>query len=120
MSQVAFTVNYQVGQPRKLELFITRFCQSIGHKAIDLSIEKYPKFEGQYQARFAIAIGLVKPEEVVYQMLLWAQLLSGSTQGQWSVNGPWVDEFLSFDCTFNGGRQDQPLKWANLTFDGLE
>ena len=120
MNQVTFLVNYQVEQPRKLEAFITRFCQSIACSVIDLTIEKYPKFEGQYQARFGIAINEEKPEKVVYQMLLWAQQLSGSTRGEWTVTGPRFDDFLSFDCTFNGGGQHQPLKWANLTFDDLE
>ncbi len=114
MARVNFRINYQVLQKRKFEQYLEQYSKNLGAPLHDLLIERYWKISEQFQASFWVELDAASVERAVYQMLIWANLL---TSRGWSIIGPQVDNNLAFECIYSDNESDNPLKWAHLEFE---
>lgn len=117
MGRIRFKINYEVKQKRKFEDFLNRYQTEIGFPYQELKIERYWKIEEQFQADFFIETSSIDKEQQVYEILTLANRLSESGYPNWSFNGPYDNEDLSFECILNNTNEDQPLKWAHLELE---
>ncbi len=115
MSVIHFQVNYQVHRKEKLEHFLNAYSEAVDKDLVDLKIERYGKFENQWQATFHLILPNLSKADFVYEQLLLANALSDRTGGRWTVLGPHDDGKLHFECICNNYEAGQPLRWAHLT-----
>lgn len=101
-------------QKRKFGQYLAKYGQNLGVPLNDLLIERYRKIPEQFQASFWVELNAASVETAVYQMLIWANVL---TSRSWSIIGPQVDNNLAFECIYSDHESDNPLKWAHLEFE---
>lgn len=117
MEKIRFKINYGVKQKRKFEEFLNRYQKEVGLDFKELTIERYWKTEGQFQAKFFVETDMKEKEKRVYKILTLANQLWSSGYSNWTINGPHENETLIFECILNNENDDQPLKWAHLELE---
>ncbi|MCT4665251.1 MAG: hypothetical protein N4A45_08480 [Flavobacteriales bacterium] len=114
MTTIRFTINFQTKIKRKLEKYINLYEGKIGHRLIDIKINRYHKIDNQFQADFKIETSESDNKNLVYTALILANKLWDTGYLNWKFVGPFEDKSNLFECILNNKNDDQPLKWAHI------
>ena len=119
MTKIRFRINFETKVKRKFEEFLDGFQQKTAYDFHDLKIEKYWKIENQYQANFILKLENQKKEQIVFEILKFANCLYPTKDGTWIINGPYENEnkTINFECILNNMNLQQSLKWASIEIE---
>lgn len=117
MEKIRFIINYEVQERRKFEDFLDCYRADIGFDFKELKIEKYWKIKEQFQANFFIETKIVVKEKRIYEILTLANKLFSTEHSNWTIQGPFENENLIFECVLNNENLAHPVRWAHLALE---